>query len=319
MLETSARMLSLLSLLQSRATWSGTELAARLAVTTRTVRNDIERLRALGYPVEAARGSSGHYRLGAGADLPPLLFEDDEAVAVAIGLRAASASAIERVAESSARALAKLEQVLPSRLRRRVHTLVATTTHVAHDAGIPDPDPVVDPDALTAIAAAVRDREWLRFESDDGAHLVEPYRLVTWERRWYLLAREPTSDTWGVHRVDRMLLKMPTHRRFEPRALPDHDVERFVMYRVAYEGWKVHARITVLAPAREVRARINAAVGIIESVDEDSCVLVTGADSIETLAVYAGLLDLEMRVTEPPELVERMRVLAGRYAAAISS
>lgn len=315
MLETSARMLSLLSLLQSRPAWSGSELADRLGVTGRTVRNDIERLRTLGYPVDATRGSAGNYRLGAGASLPPLLFEDDEAVAVALGLRAASTSAIERVAESSARALAKLEQVLPSRLRRRVHAL-AGATHVADDAGIPDPDPVVDPEALTAIAAAVRDHEWLRFETDGAAHLVEPYRLVTWERRWYLVARDPQSGLWGVHRVDRMRLKMPTRRLFEQRPLPDPDVERFVMYRVAFEGWTVHARITVLASADEVRSRINAAVGIVEPVDDDTCVLVTGADSVETLAVYAGLLDLEMRVTEPPELVERMRVLASRYAAA---
>jgi predicted DNA-binding transcriptional regulator YafY len=325
MLETSARLLKLLSLLQSRPDWTGTELAERLEVSTRTVRNDIDRLRTLGYPVDAARGRAGHYRLGAGANLPPLLLDDDEAVAVALGLRAASASAIERVASSSAQALAKLEQVLPSRLRRRVNALTRATTHVADDAGIPDRDPSVDPDALSAIAAAIRDTEWLRFDETAPAadeqieRLVEPYRLVTWERRWYLVARDPRDGTWGVHRVDRMRLRMPTHRQFTPHPLPDNDVERFVMYRVAYQGWKVHTRITVLAPAAAVSARINAAVGIVEPVDDSSCVLVTGADSVSTLAVYAGLLDLDMRVTEPPELVERMRVLGRRYTAAAAS
>jgi predicted DNA-binding transcriptional regulator YafY len=319
MLETSARLLSMLSLLQSRPSWSGTELAERLRVTTRTVRNDVDRLRTLGYPVNATRGSLGHYRLGAGATLPPLLLDDDEAVAVALGLRAASASAIERVAESSAQALAKLEQVLPSRLRRQVNTLTATTTQVADDAGIPDADPRVDPATLTAIAAAIRDVEWLRFEYDGSWRLVEPYRLVSWERRWYLLGREPENGHWGVFRVDRATLRPRTGRRFRPQPLPDDDVSRYVMRTVAYQGWNVHARITVLAPAAEVEARINPAVGIVEALDEHTSVLVTGADSIETMAVYIGLLDLDIRVTDPPELVERLRDLAKRYAAAVGN
>jgi predicted DNA-binding transcriptional regulator YafY len=316
MLETSARLLSLLALLQSRPSWSGTELAARLEVTTRTVRNDIDRLRTLGYPVNAERGVHGSYRLGAGAALPPLLLEDDEAIAVVLGLRAASTSSVERVAESSAVALAKLEQVLPSRLRRQVATLSQVTTQVADDAGIPDPDPRVDPETLTAVAAAIRDVEWLRFDYDDAPRLVEPYRLVSWERRWYLLAREPDDDAWGVFRLDRMQLRMRTGRRFQPGPLPDEDVSAYVMRAVAYQGWAVHARITVLAPASKVRARINPAVGIVEAVDDESCVLITGADTVETMAVYIGLLDLDIRVEEPPELVDRMRVLSRRYGDA---
>jgi len=316
MLETSTRLLSLLSLMQSRPSWSGTELAERLGVTTRTVRNDIDRLRTLGYPVDATRGSLGNYRLGSGATLPPLLLDDDEAVAVALGLRAASASAIERVAESSAQALAKLERVLPARLRRQVNTLTAVTTQIADDAGIPDDDPRVDPVILTALAAAIRDVEWLRFEYDDRRLLVEPYRLVSWERRWYLLGREPENGEWGVFRVDRMTLRQRTGRRFRPQPLPDDDVSRYVMRAVAYQGWNVHARITVLAPAAAVEARINPAVGIVEPGDEDTCVLITGADSIETMAVYISLLDLDIRVTEPPALVTRLRLLAARYAAA---
>lgn len=318
MLETSARLLSLLSLLQSRRHWSGTELAERLDVTTRTIRNDIERLRALGYPVNAERGVHGSYRLGAGAALPPLLLEDHEAIAVVLGLRAASTSSVERVAESSAVALAKIEQVLPSRLRRQVNTLSQVTTHVADDAGIPDADPRFDPETLTAVAAAIRDTEWLRFEYDGVPRLVEPYRLVSWERRWYLLGRDPDADSWGVFRLDRMVLRMRTGRRFPPQPLPDEDVSAYVMRAVAYEGWAVHARITVLAPASEVMAKINPAVGIVEPVDDETCVLITGADSISTVAVYVGLLDLDIRVDEPPELVERMKVLSRRYGEAVT-
>lgn len=317
MLETSARLLALLSLLQSRPHWSGAELAERLDVTTRTIRNDIDRLRVLGYPVNAERGVHGNYRLGAGAALPPLLLEDDEAIAVVLGLRAASTSSVERVAESSAVALAKLEQVLPSRLRRQVKTLSQVTTQVADDAGVPERDPVFDPDMLTAVAAAIRDLEWIRFEYDGVKRLVEPYRLVSWERRWYLLGREPDAETWGVFRLDRMVLRPRTGRRFTPQPLPTDDVSAYVMRAVAYEGWSVHARITVLAPASEVLARINPAVGIVEPIDDQTCVLITGADSVSTIAVYVGLLDLDIRVEEPAELVVWMKKLSRRYGEAV--
>ena len=327
MLKTSVRLLSLLSLLQSKPAWPGSELADRLGVTTRTVRNDIDRLRTLGYPVDGIRGAIGHYRLGAGATLPPLLLDDEEAVAVAIGLGAASVGAIERVAESSARALAKLEQVLPSRLRRQVSALTTTVTPVADDAAIPDPDPLVDPATLAAIANAIRDEEWLRFDTEDGpktdetrtneSRAVEPYRLVSWERRWHLVARDIATGEWGTFRVDLMNLKMRTHRRFVPQVFPEGDLTRYVIRTVAFQGWKVHARVTVLASAEEVVSRINPAVGVVEAVDETTSVLVTGADSVETIAVYIGLLDLDIRITEPPELVERMRVLGRRYAAAV--
>lgn len=321
MTETSGRLLSLLSLLQARRAWSGPELADRLGVTTRTVRKDVDRLRRLGYPVDAVQGPHGHYQLGAGASLPPLLLDDDEAVAVAVGLRAASTSAVERVAESSAQALAKLEQVMPARLRRQVSALAEATTQVADDAGIMDADPAVDPATLTAVAAAVRDHEWLRFDHAGERRLVEPYRLASWERRWYLLGfeLEPHHGRWHVYRLDGLDLRPRTGRRFTPRPLPDEDVSRYVMRAVALEGWNVHARVTVLAPAARVRARINPAVGVVEEIDADTSVLVTGADSVETLAVYVALLDMDVRVTEPPELVERFRVLAGRYAAAIDA
>ena len=187
MLETSARLLRLLSLLQARRDWTSTELATRLGVSTRTIRNDVGRLRGLGYPVDARPGVAGGYRLGTGAALPPLLLDDEEAVAVAVGLRTAASGSVAGIEETSVRALAKLQQVLPSRLRRRVSAFQTYTLPV------PARGPRVDPDILTVIASACRDHERLRFDytAHSGAvsrRAVEPYRLVNDRRRWYLVA-----------------------------------------------------------------------------------------------------------------------------------
>src|SRR5689334_22969099 len=184
MLETSARLLRLLSLLQARRDWTSSELATRLDVTTRTVRNDVDRLRRLGYPVEARPGVAGGYQLGTGGALPPLLLDDEEAVAVAVGLRTAAGGSVAGIEETSLRALAKLEQVLPHRLRRRVTALHTHTVRVPHD----QPGPTVDAGTLSLIGAACRDRERLRFDyvRHDGTadrRDVEPYRLVNWGRR----------------------------------------------------------------------------------------------------------------------------------------
>ena len=320
--ETTSRVLALLALLQVRPQWTGPELAERLDVSDRTIRNDIDRLRELGYPVDGVRGAAGHYRLGVGGKLPPLLLDDEEAVAIAVGLR--GATGIAGVEESSARALEKLDHVLPHRLRRKVGAIHSATTRAPDNTGTNVADPMVDPAVLTAIASAIHDGEYLRFdrtgsEHDDGAPplLVEPYRLVSWVRHWYLVARDPASDTWRTFRVDRIALRMPTHRRFPPSPLPGEDYTGFVLRDVASTGWAVHARITVFAPAEAVLARINPTVGVVESVDATTSVLVTGADSLEMVAVYAGMLGLDFHVTEPPALVEHLRVLARRYAAAV--
>lgn len=318
MLETSARLLALLSLLQARPEWTGPQLADRLGVSTRTIRNDIDRLRQLGYPVDAERGRTGHYRLGVGAKLPPLLLDDDEAVAVAIGLR--NAVGVAGIEESSGRALRKLEQVLPHRLQRQVGAIHEATSRGPENTGSNVADPDVDPAMLSAVAAAIRDRHWLRFGyRDDTPTLVEPYRLVSWQRRWYLVGREVDGSSWRTFRVDWMTPRMPTGRRFTPTPLPGGDYTAFVLRDVASTGWAVHARITVFAAAAEVLARINPAVGIVEEVDATTSVLVTGADSYEVIAVYIGMLGLDFRVTEPPELVTHLQVLADRYARAIST
>ncbi|MFC0627829.1 helix-turn-helix transcriptional regulator [Kribbella deserti] len=318
MLETSSRLLSLLALLQTKPAWTGSELADRLDVSTRTIRNDIERLRELGYPVDAVRGPAGYYQLGAGAKLPPLLLDDEEAVAVAVGLR--TGSGVAGIEESSARALAKLEQVLPHRLRRQVTALNEVTSKGPDNTGSNVPDPEVDAAVLATIASAIRDQHYLRFEyaSAEFPIRIEPYRLVSWVRHWYLVGRDPASGAWSTYRVDWIDLRMPTGQRFKPTPLPGEDYTNFVLRDVATTGWKVHARITVFASAEEVLSRIHAAVGVVESVDESTCVLVTGADSMEVVAVYIGMLGLDFQVTEPPELVDHLRVIGNRYLRAIS-
>jgi predicted DNA-binding transcriptional regulator YafY len=319
MLETSARLLRLLSLLQSPRDWTGAELAERLEVSPRTVRNDVERLRNLGYPVDATRGAVGGYRLGAGAALPPLLLDDEEAVAVALGLRTATSGAIEGVEETSLRALAKLEQVLPDRLRRRVHALQSHTVPVPRY----DRVPTVAPDVLSTLAMACRDRETLRFDyeshgGESSRRVAEPYRLANWGRRWYLIAYDLERGDWRTFRVDRMgAPRQPTGPRFTPRELPEADLASYVSRRVSAAAWRHHARVTVRAPAAAVVERINPAVGVVTAIDDRTCVLETGSDSIDSLAVHLGLLGFDFEVSDPPELVAHLRELALRYQRAI--
>ncbi|MFC5140122.1 helix-turn-helix transcriptional regulator [Actinomycetospora rhizophila] len=316
MRDTSARMLALLSLLQSRPDWPGPELAGRLGVSVRTIRHDVARLRELGYPVDAATGRAGRYRLGVGASLPPLLLDDDEAVAVALGLRAGTGLAGTR--EAGERALAKLDRVLPHRLRRTVAALTAATARGPENTASDAPDPEVDPALLRTVAEAIRDRTALRVASADGpTRLLEPYRLVSWERRWYVVVRDPAPGAWTVLRADGLALRTPGGPRFSP-VDPPEDLTDLVLREVAAAGWSVHARIVVAAPASEVLARINPAVGVVEPRDAHSCVLVTGADSVATLAAYVGMLDLDFRVEGPPELVAQLRATGERYLRAVT-
>ncbi|MFE3322826.1 helix-turn-helix transcriptional regulator [Nocardia sp. NPDC059195] len=321
MLETSARLLRLLSLLQIPGDWNGATLADRLQVSTRTVRNDIERLRHLGYPVHATRGTAGGYRLGAGASLPPLLLDDEEAVAVTVGLRTAAGGGIAGVEETALRALTKLEQVLPNRLRRRVNALQAYTVVVPGDGT----GPRVDAETLTVIAAACRDHERLRFDyrdhnRGDSSRVVEPYRLVNWGRRWYLVAFDIDRDDWRTFRVDRITPKTPTGPRFAPRELP-HDMTDRVTRGVSAAAWRLRASVTVHAPADFLSARIPPAAGTIEAIDDTTCVLRTGADTPEALALNIGQLGMhgiEFTVGDPPELVELIHALANRYLRAVA-
>jgi predicted DNA-binding transcriptional regulator YafY len=331
MRETSSRLLSLLALMQSRPAWTGSELAQRLGVSTRTIRNDIDRLRELGYPVDATRGAAGSYQLGVGAKLPPLLLDDEEAVAVAVGLR--TGAGVSGMEESSARALAKLEQVLPHRLRRQVNAIHTTLSKGPDNTGSNVKDPEVDPAVITAIAAAIRDEHYLRFDYSFPDHgysvpkkaesvprppiLVEPYRLLTWQRYWYLVARDESGE-WHTYRVDWLDLRMATGRRYKPRPMPAEDYTDFVLRDVASTGWKVHARMTIFASAEEVLSRIHAAVGIVEAIDDNTCVLITGAESLEVVAVYIGMLGIDFQVADQPALAEHLKIIGERYLRAIA-
>jgi predicted DNA-binding transcriptional regulator YafY len=255
--------------------------------------------------------------LGAGAALPPLLLDDEEAVAVAVGLRTAAGGAIAGIEETSLRALSKLEQVLPARLRRRVNVLQTYTVPVPPDSG----GPAVDSAVLAALAGACRDHQRLRFDYRDhgGAaslRTVEPHRLVNWGRRWYLVAWDTDRRDWRTFRVDRIEPRTPPGPRFTPRELPDGDVAAYVSRRVSAAAWRYRARVTVHAPAETIAERINPAVGVVEAVDERTCVLDTGGDSIDTLAVYLGMLGVDFDVSDPPELVAGLRALSDRYRRA---
>lgn len=315
MLDTSARLLRLLSLLQTRRDWSGPELADRLGVTERTVRRDVDRVRQLGYPVDAAPGSGGGYRLGAGAVLPPLLLTDEEGVAIAVGLRSATLAGLSGIEETALQALAKLEQVLPSPLRHRVHTLQSTIVPLS------GPGPTTDIDVLLAVACAVRDRQQLRadYRAHDGTHtrrVLEPHRIVHAGRRWYLVAWDAERADWRTFRLDRLSPHTPTGPRFTPRQAPDPDVARYTSRGISTDAYRYRCRLTVQAPASVVADHIGPTIGVITPIDEDSCELITGSDSLDEVALYVGLLGHDILVHEPTELREHIAALATRFARA---
>ncbi|MBZ4019583.1 helix-turn-helix transcriptional regulator [Streptomyces purpurogeneiscleroticus] len=316
MLETSARLLRLLSLLQAHREWSGADLADRLGVTPRTVRRDIERLRELGYPVHSAPGTAGGYQLGAGAELPPLLLDDDEAVAVAIGLRTAAAGGVAGIEETSVRALAKLEQVLPARLRRRVSTLNTFTVPLVNGAG-----PRVDAAVLTELAAACRDSQQLRFEyaSHDGTvsrRTVEPHRLVSAQRRWYLVAWDTGREDWRTFRADRITPTPPHGPRVAPRTPPAEDLAAYVSEGVSSAVYAVSATVLLHVPLEEAAQRVSPMAGTLEAVDGRSCLLRAGAANPDALVVFLMMTGFDFEVREPPELLERIREIRDRLSRA---
>lgn len=315
-LETSARLLKLLSLLQSRADWTGAELAERLEVGLRTLRRDIGRLRDLGYPVEAAPGVAGGYRLGPGAALPPLLLDDEEAVAVTISLRAAATGSVAGLEEAALRALTKMRQVLPSRLRHRVTAFEAAAVPLA-----PSATETADPDLLAALAAACRDRHRIRFRYRRGGTTadrhVEPYRLVHTPRRWYLLCWDLDRQEWRTFRVDRIEPPLgPPGARFTPRPLPQEDVAAFVSHSISTAPYAFQARVLFHAPYEEVVPHTSQTAGSLEAVDEHSCVFTAGSNSLEEFALYVALKGFDFTVLGPPELLPVVRALAERLRKA---
>ncbi|MQS34629.1 helix-turn-helix transcriptional regulator [Streptomyces katsurahamanus] len=317
MTDTPARLLNLLSLLQTPREWPGSELAQRLDVSPRTIRRDIDRLRDLGYPVEATKGAVGGYRLVAGAAMPPLLLDDEEAVAIAVGLRAGAGHAIEGIEEASVRALAKLEQVLPSRLRPRVTALQSATVPLAQGDGA-----MIDPRTLTTIAGAATGRERLRFgyRARDGAEsrrLVEPYRLVSTGRRWYLVAYDMEREDWRTFRVDRVSEPFATGARFAPRELPVSSAEQlFGHTRSAQQEHEVDVAFD--APAALVAAQLPRSLGTPAPTGEASCrVRARSTDSLEWLALRLSLVDCDFTVAGPPQLVAHMRELGARLTRSV--
>ncbi|MBT3076620.1 MULTISPECIES: YafY family protein [Streptomyces] len=390
--KTSARLLSLLSLLQARRDWPGALLAERLDVTPRTVRRDVDRLRELGYPVVATKGPEGGYRLDAGTELPPLLFDDEQAVALAVALQIATTSGA-GIEEAAARALNTVRQVLPARLRHRVDTLRFT----AVDRPAARPDPQVDSGVLMAIGAAVHAREVLRFdyspvsgtsrgsqpgpgsrpalEPESGPpsaapnptpptptpptptdltptdltpapantasansapagttpapppppRRVEPHHLVTWGRRWYLVAWDLDRADWRTFRADRITPRTPTGPRFTPREVPGGSVAAFITARFrgidapgaapgAPGGWPCRGEVILGLPAAEVLRHTRE--GVVEELGPDRCRLVLGSWSWLGLAAAIGRFDTDFEVVGPPELTSAFRHLATRYAAA---
>ncbi|TQK43591.1 putative DNA-binding transcriptional regulator YafY [Streptomyces sp. SLBN-118] len=317
MLETSARLLRLLSLLQAHREWSGADLADRLGVTPRTVRRDVDRLRELGYPVNASPGTGGGYQLGAGAELPPLLLDDEEAVAVAVGLRTAAGQGIEGIGETSVRALAKLEQVLPSRLRRRVGALHAFTVPMMRA-----PQAQVDPSVLTELANACRDSERLRFEYRDHGgsatrRTVEPHRLVCTERRWYLVAWDLDRGDWRTFRADRITPKPPHGPRFAPRTPPAEDLAAYVSKGVSTHAYAAQAVIRLHTSAELAARIVGPSDGTLEAVDGTTCLLRTGAASLDVLVIHVMLMGVDFEVIEPVELNEHIRTVRDRLSRAL--
>lgn len=315
MSQTSSRLLELLSLLQGRRDWPGNELAARLEVSGRTIRRDMERLRQLGYPVESLTGPSGGYRFRPGGAMPPLLLDDDEAIAIAVGLRTAARASVAGIEETAVRALVKLEQILPAHLRRRVHALGAATVT------LPVAGPTVDAQHLTIIAAACRDGERLRFayRRRDGTETrrdVEPHSLVNHRYRWYLVAWDRGREAWRTFRVDRLTKPASTGVRFEAHELPARNAAAFVERSIAAAPNRFEARVTLHASAPEVMSRNPFHWGEILPIDATSCEYRTGDDNLRWLALRITMLGVDFEAHEPPELIEHLRDLAARLARA---
>jgi predicted DNA-binding transcriptional regulator YafY len=317
MANTTSRTLALLSLLQNHRHWPGAELAQRLEVSERTLRRDIDRLRELGYPVDAQRGVDGGYQLAAGAVLPPLVLDDEEAVALGVGLHAAvQGDTVAGIAEAAVRALAKVVQVMPSRLRRRVDALAAMTVPAVWGGT----GPSVDPGVLTAIAQACRDTERLEFTytARDGAHSerhVEPHRLVLLEHRWYLVAWDLSRYDWRSFRLDRLAQPHCSGAHFWPRELPTRDAAAFVRAGIGNIGAQHRVEALIHAPASAIRARIGW-WGTIEDVDEGRCLLRMTSDTLSWPTMVLGATGAEFEVVSPPELLDDVRDWADRFSRA---
>jgi predicted DNA-binding transcriptional regulator YafY len=311
--EAAARLLRLLTLLQARPHWSGADLAERLGVTDRTLRRDVTRLRDLGYPVDADPGVAGGYRLGVGGRLPPLLLDDDEAVAIAVGLRVATASAVAGVEDAAVAALAKLDGVLPARLRERVDAVQTGTVQ------LPGPQlPRVDTDVLVTLARGCRNGEGLRFSYTDNAGVVsarsvEPLRVVHTGKRWYLVARDRDRNAWRTFRVDRIASPALTGVRYTFTDPPDPLA--LVSEGTAVASYPVRARVLVFAPADDVRQTYPPTMAVVDPLPDGRSVVRVAAWDLPSLVDFVLRLPFDLEVLEPPELRARIGAVGRRLAA----
>jgi predicted DNA-binding transcriptional regulator YafY len=299
-------MLRLLSLLQTHRYWPGQELAERLEVSGRTLRRDVDRLRELGYPVDAARGVAGGYQLQAGAAVPPLLLDDEEAVAIAVGLRTAAAGGVAGFEETAVRALAKVIQLLPPRLRRRIDALRAVTSPGVFGGG-----PTLDAGALTTIAMACRGEERLRFgytprDGEAAQRHVEPHRLVSLGRRWYLIAWDLERGDWRSFRVDRLSGPALTGARFRPREIPGGDPVAWLRSRIAAIPLRYDVSVRVAAPAERVKAVVGE-WATVEPLDDAASRLRLNVDELYWPVMLLGIIGADFTVESPPELADAAR------------
>lgn len=317
MADTTARTLELLSLLQTRRMWSGRELMDRLGVSERTLRRDIDRLRDLGYPVGATTGPAGGYQLDPIADIPPLLLDEEEAVAIAIGLRTAAGGTVAGIEETSARALAKLEQVLPPKVRRQVNTLQGAVASFVR------PWVTVDADVLSTLARACRDHERVRFtyttrEDVVSERNVEPHHLVTLYHRWYLVAYDRDRDDWRTFRLDRLSEPWPTRMRFRPRAIPGGDPIEYLFESMNARPMRYEVEVLLDAPHTEMAQRVGSGEGSLAAVDADTCLFRTQSDTLEWVAFRLMWWGVDFEVREPEELRDYLGGLASRLAASLA-
>jgi len=310
------RALHLLSLLQTHRMWRGSELAERLEVTERTVRRDVDRLRGLGYPVDATPGADGGYRLAAGAHLPPLVLDDDEAVAVAVGLRSAAGAAISGIEETSLQALAKIEQLLPDRLRRRVSALNSSVTSMRWT---PSDTAVIDSDALAVLAGACRDREEVRFDyrrrdGEDSRRLVEPHQMITAGRRWYLVAWDLRRDDWRTFRLDRLSAAARAGRRFTAREIPGGDAADFLATSLSSIPREIEALVSVDGPYTQVEDVLRWTDHSLVETEPDTCVVRLRTDNLDWLVLTVAHITLTAPTSfiEPADVADAVGLLAER-------
>ena len=322
MANTSARTLRLLSLLQARRYWPGEELARQLGISPRTLRRDVDRLRELGYPIEAQRGVAGGYQLAAGAALPPLVVDDEEAVALALGLQSAAQGAVEGIAEASVRALAKVVQVMPARLRRRVQALGAVTVPASWpgQGGLRDR---VDQGVLTTVALACRDAERVRFtytaaSGEQTRRHAEPHRLVLLGRRWYLVGYDLDRQDWRSYRVDRLGEPRGTGARFRPRELPADDAAAFVRAGITSARAGYDVEVLVDAPAEQVRERIGRWMTVTRA-GAGRCRVTMTTDTLDWAILGLGSVGADFTVVGPPELAALVRDWGERFSRAVAA